>query len=435
MLQENDESQIRQSGRELWQWLRRLKPTQNDIRIGIWGTRGAGKTTYLAALYDALSRSELWTVEAIGQEAKEFVDKHLSKMEEGDFPERTLPRRGSKENFKVFSYLIKPDQQQNSPNSSKSVTLNFVDAPGEFYEKSLTKGREMLVSDQAGNSIDIIDYLLRCDGILFLLDPVVLDPVYADERRESYSSLLRRLFMEFQDRARTLDPSLEEGRLEHYVAFGVTKVDRKEIWGDPMRLESHALAKSILGNRAFDRLKNFFWKEQNVDKRKEEKENRQPRSKKNRCDFFSIAAIGRYWDEEKGEWLPAVIDPTQEEPESSPSGVDSTDSVSSSDSPVDEGVYGGYEPEDPAHDNPPNGVKSNSTGSSASSTPFPSPPQPSSEEWGGNDESTAPAQSQGNVERINVDVDFESMGVIEPIEWLIQGIQNCPPRRLPQHEV
>jgi len=34
--------------------------------------------------------------------------------------------------------------------------------------------------------------------------------------------------------------------------------------------------------------------------------------------------------------------------------------------------------------------------------------------------------------RINQRVDFEAMGVLEPIEWLIQGIQNCPPKRSPR---
>jgi hypothetical protein len=422
MREDTDSNQLQkfsQYRQELGRWLRSLQG-RNDIRIGIWGTSGAGKTTYLARLYDAIALSDDWTIQA-DREAAAFVDAHLTQIESGKFPERT-PKQ-TREPLKIFSYIItskKNAQKQRQPLiGSGRIILNFVDAAGEFYEKvSLNEDGKAKVTSKDGNDVDIVDYLVSCDGILFLLDPV-----RSQEDGDAYSALLRRLFLKFQNLARERQPDLTH--LEHYVAFGVTKIDRREIWTRAVEsLESHELAKDILGAKIFNQLKTFYWIEPDAVRRKQEKEDPSKRGKINRCDFFSIAAIGRYWDDTAGEWRESVIYPDREAPKNQATEMPPTP-ASTSGSRSNRG-FSGYDPR-LTYDSQFNELPSPSLSTPEQNTSWDGN---SSQSWGDDDATSTSKQGIDEVARIKRGVDFEATGVLEPIEWLIQGIQNCPPKRL-----
>jgi|GEM_PF-2493011 len=421
--EDNNLNQFQKFGqyrKDLGRWLKSIQGSRNDVRIGIWGTSGAGKTTYLARLYDALAESDNWTIQA-DKEASVFVDAHLTKIDGGRFPERT-PKQ-TRDPLKIFSYIITSNKRQPLASSGR-IILNFVDAAGEFYESvRIDEDGKAKVASKEGD-VDIVDYLVSCDGILFLLDPV-----RSDQDGEAYSALLRRLFLKFQSRAREHQPNLT--RLEHYVAFGVTKVDRQEIWTKGVdSLESHKLAQTVLGPRIFNQLKTYYWLEPDSERRKQEKEDPSRRGKINRCDFFSIAAIGRYRNEETGEWCEAVIYPDRENEENAQ--MFSEIPPNSAPSNNTNRSYTGYLGYDPSRSAPdehsyktdnPTAPPSNENPTPVSST--------SSQGWGADDTSPSISeQGNGKVERIKRGVDFEATGVLEPIEWLIQGIQNCPPKRL-----
>jgi len=409
-------------GRQLWDGLKSLQGSPSDIRIGIWGTSGAGKTTYLARLHDALALSDDWTIQA-NKEASLFVDAHLSKIGRGEFPERTPIQ--TREPLKIFSYILTP-QRRNRRNQrqpiigSGRIFLNFVDAPGEFYEKVRINesGKKTVETKEGGHVGSIVDYLISCDGILFLLDPV-----RSEKDGDAYSDLLRRLFLEFQNRVREQQPNLTH--LEQYVAFGVTKVDRQEFWSSSRTSEPHELAKHVLGSKIFNQLKNYYWIEPDVERRKQEKYDPSKRGKINRCDFFSIAAIGRYKDD-KGEWREAVIYPDREEAKKPEVTQAPPIAQPNADIPT-VGVYSGFNFTPNSHSTEPSSQPEHS---------IPSPEPSASRVTRASiyeDLVESPSeQSVSEAARINQRVDFEAMGVLEPIEWLIQGIQNCPPKRSPR---
>ena len=58
-----------------------------DIRIGIWGANGAGKTTFLTKLYQVLIDNR-WSVQT-DENAKDFIKRNLAKIAERTFPDRT----------------------------------------------------------------------------------------------------------------------------------------------------------------------------------------------------------------------------------------------------------------------------------------------------------------------------------------------------------
>jgi GTPase SAR1 family protein len=105
------------------------KPQQSSIRIGIWGTTGAGKTIYLARLYDLLQQSRNWIFDE-DTEAKVFAQQYLNDMnnetKEGTLPRPNYVSKGAE--YKIFIYTL------TSKNSPFKIELEFIDAPGEFFE-------------------------------------------------------------------------------------------------------------------------------------------------------------------------------------------------------------------------------------------------------------------------------------------------------------
>ncbi|WP_019506296.1 hypothetical protein [Pleurocapsa sp. PCC 7319] len=339
-----------------------LQASPRNIRLGIWGTTGAGKTTYLTMLYDALELSGNWWVE-VNPNARSFLEYNLDTIkEERKFPEPTEPGE-----LEIYSYILRPK----SPRVANSeIILNFIDAPGEFYENIQdTKGK--VIEDEESREKDIVDYLIACDGIIFLLDPI-----RSKKDNKTYSTLLRKLFQEFQERSRSRRPRSESNLLEQYMAFCVTKFDREELWnkGD----ESDKLAENVMGWE-LQRLQNFCRLELDRETGKNKP------SKENRCEFFSVSSIGRYQDKD-GKSQVSVIEPAQ-----------TSNSNSQEKSKSNQQLKKGYDFDD---DTPSQPINTNPSSSSSKCQPT-----------------------------IKSDVTLNSYNVLEPVEWLIQRIQNHPPSR------
>ena len=380
----NNTNQFLKLRTALTEWLAKNQQTsQADIRIGLWGTSGSGKTTYLAILHNALVLSDDWELTE-DDEAGVFVDKHINDIEKGNFP---LPTEIA-DTIKIFTYTLRP---QSSKGTGSKIVLNFLDAPGEFYEdilgdaattvkivkrQSQHTNADMQVSETKNNSGDIVDYLLSCDGIILLLDPI-----QSKKKHNSYWTLLSKLFREFQRRSRRENMKTE--RLQQYMAFCVTKVDREEIWNQGK--ESADLAKDVIGEKLFKSLKTNF-------------------CLPNRYKFFSVASIGLYQDKD-GKWKEAVIYP--DTPDSS-----NTSASQSPQSSPKNSYSQGYDPDEAS------GTANTSPNSSSSSTGG----------WAsGNNTPSTPEAPPTHKPTINVN--YEPFNVIEPIQWLIQSIQANPPSR------
>ncbi|WP_054469899.1 hypothetical protein [Planktothricoides sp. SR001] len=392
----NNNNQFSQLRTALTEWLEKNKQTAitgpKDIRIGIWGTSGSGKTTYLAMLYYALLLSKDWQVTA-DSEARQFVTKSINGIKAGNFPPATQPT----ENLNIFTYTL--GRQNSYAIIGPKVVLNFIDAPGGFYEdihsihstkvqiaEPSIKGAsaETQLGQNQDNSMGIMDYLLSCDGIIFLLDPI-----RSKEEGNLYWRLLFDLFMEFQEKSK--QENMTNARLQQYMAFCVTKVDKEEIWSQGK--ESADLAKDVMGQDLFTSLETGFCLE-------------------NRYKFYSVASIGRYLDKDGKSWKEAVIysdildtsntsepQPPQPAQPSQPQG----------------GGYGeGYDPDAPLG-------QPNTT---------PSPSSSSEDDWGSlNQASNTPEPPSIPLPTINTKVQYEPFNVITPIEWLIDSIQKNPPSR------
>lgn len=366
----NNNNQFSNLRNTVKQWLARNQQTTQtgpkDIRIGLWGTSGSGKTTYLAMLYDALENSEKWTVEAGDDQADQFIDAQISRITDtGNFPLATQPTA----NLDIFTYILKPQ----SYNGTGSIVLNFIDAPGGFYEDIRGTAQQVQIGEEQG---DIVEYLRSCDGIIFLLDPI-----RSKRQGESYKTLLLRLFREFQKRSRQKDI---DTKIQQYMAFCVTKVDKEGIWDKGPNSD---LAKDVMGEQLFKKLRTNFFLD-------------------GRYEFFSVASIGRYQDKD-GKWKEAVIYP--DIPETQPSQPPQ---------PSPQGGYsGGYDPDAPSG-------KPNASPSSSSS---------SDDDWAEMNKTSNPEPSSIPLPTINMDVNYEPFNVITPIEWLIKSIQKQPLSK-PEHK-
>ncbi|MEA5604806.1 TRAFAC clade GTPase domain-containing protein [Nostoc sp. UHCC 0252] len=329
--------------------------SKNQIRMGVWGTTGAGKTTYLMRLFHALANSDSWDV-AVDDKTKTFITMHSEKMSKGYFPE---PTRVRGKELDIYSYRL----TYKGAGSRTKILFEFIDAPGEFYEEiGNAKGK---VAETNQQSKDIVDYLLSCHGIIFLLDPT-----RENEDGKTYEVLLQDVFMEMQKRQAELNPDKED-KLEQYVAFAVTKADLKKIWEKGMN--SFGLVKELLNiNLSLGWFENYVWLDQN--QLRLVRGNYPSAGKNHRCQFFSISAIGVYKDEH-GNWESPISDTN----ESDGGILEQTDNPQANTT----SVFGGIPNYHPAR----------------TKTEY----------------------------RFRHDVRLVQFGVIEPLEWLIDGILTHPP--------
>lgn len=144
--------------------------------IGIWGPKGAGKTTYLSVLYhDCLANG--WKMKAADEESDEFRLKNYTLLfEEGVFPIATR-----QQDVGVYTYDI---SRAGSLGVVQTYRLVLADASGEWFENPVQM-RNLFPEI----TVNPYDRLMKCDGLLLLLDP---DEV-RKEQRKHYVTISRAL--------------------------------------------------------------------------------------------------------------------------------------------------------------------------------------------------------------------------------------------------
>lgn len=253
----------------------------SSIRIGIWGTVSSGKTIYLVRLCELLTRSGKFRVQPGSEKAKNFFEQLLRNMnnenKDGILPPPTLYKQGNN-NVEILTYKLEP---LSSEFGTATIILEFIDAPGEFFEKPSTTLTINNV-DKSSRYTNIIDYLISCHGIIFLLDPL-----RKDDANDDYFGLLLNLFTTFQIRSYPDLPKVPI--LEQYMAFCVTKVDDNDEF---LKKGSTDLVQDVMGKTMWDCLqKNFSSVELDFNKRQKPNRN-------NRCNFYSTSAFGRFKNEQ-----------------------------------------------------------------------------------------------------------------------------------------
>lgn len=144
--------------------------------IGIWGPKGAGKTTYLSVLYhDCLANN--WKMKAADEESDEFrLTNYTLLFEEGVYPIATR-----QQDVGVYTYDI---SREGSLGVVQTYRLVLADASGEWFENPVQM--KNLFPEVAVNPYD---RLTKCDGLVLLLDP---DEV-RQEQQKHYVTISRAL--------------------------------------------------------------------------------------------------------------------------------------------------------------------------------------------------------------------------------------------------
>jgi hypothetical protein len=206
-----------------------LNPDVPRLKVGLWGTRATGKTTSLALLPTAAEGTS-WTMEPIGVDASEFIERsQIALFVDGRFPEPSTELPPIPYTFLVRrprAYLEKVVGRR------RAFQVTFLDASGSWCERPIPA--RLAAPDSP------IEYLATCDAIFFFLDSVrmrLTGSEYGASVVEVLDSLRRRL-------------ELTGNRpLPHYAAFIVPKADEDEQWAHRDRVEAHLM--ELLGMEPF----------------------------------------------------------------------------------------------------------------------------------------------------------------------------------------
>ena len=202
--------------------------------IGMWGAPACGKTTFLAALFIAVSRaSEDLNIFGVDDLSTDFlVECNRMLTSEHRFPEPTMTVGFYSwvMNMMATARIADRGRAGRVAEAPPAVPIQFNidmrDAPGAIFASTPTtppKSRLDLGDDpDVVDPQDMMEYLAGCQGLLLLIDPV-------RERRsgnghEYFQGTLLRIA---QHRMARMPPG---SKLPHYVAVCITKFDDPDVY-------------------------------------------------------------------------------------------------------------------------------------------------------------------------------------------------------------
>lgn len=217
-------------------------------RIGLWGATGSGKTTMLAALRVALTQlpdpDDGWIVYPNDATSLAFLRRISTRLSQRVFPEAT-----HNSVHELSLRLVRP------PHSSwlrrlmrpsarlQEFDLTLLDVGGGRYgpdpadlpvpptQPTSQRDDPGLVPDDlfddtpdAGSDIErLVDHLAKADGIVYLFDP--LRELDSQDTYEYLGGMLEQVVARAGQLGR-----LRDGRLPHYLAVCVNKIDHPEVF-------------------------------------------------------------------------------------------------------------------------------------------------------------------------------------------------------------
>ncbi|WP_090011455.1 hypothetical protein [Lentzea albidocapillata] len=221
-------------------------PTQ--LRIGLWGPPGSGKTTYLAALNVATTRRPdgvgSWIMSGLDDVSTSFLDRSTHQLT----TQRTFPVATQQETNMLFRFTGEREVVRRSKIGRRLVEmepiafeLDVLDVPGAMYDNpSREQGQEQHVNVPGPGGPPVadrqhapplslmeqenrlIDHLQMCHGIVYLFDPE-RDSLEQDAFRY-FHPVLNRLTERMMSQSH-----ISRAKLPHHVAVCVTKFDQPNI--------------------------------------------------------------------------------------------------------------------------------------------------------------------------------------------------------------
>ena len=196
------------------------------VKIGLWGSPASGKTTYLAALPQALSNTDgsvgRWTVFPTSDAATELLISWSHQLiTEQVFPEATALGDVTELAWRFVGDLtgsryMRRGRLRRRPPAQSGFDLDLIDVSGEAFGYN-----------PVGVSPGIVDtalnHLAWAEGLIFLFDPVT-----ERDRRTAAEYVNRTLAM--LSRKVMAEGRLIGPYLPHYIAVCITKFDHKDVF-------------------------------------------------------------------------------------------------------------------------------------------------------------------------------------------------------------
>lgn len=197
-------------------------------RIGLWGAPASGKTTFLAALNVAVTRSPQTTmIYGADDESTEFLKVNTKLLtSEHTFPVATFTRMPLRWVMKTqaavaTSYTHSKEASQKRWGESR---FELIDPPGGLFSPAragpFTSRLDLDLDSKDGviPDNDLINYLVNCDGIVLLFDPIREQQVgdSYDYFEEVLLTIAQRRFAQEGENG---------NKLPHHLAVCVTKFD------------------------------------------------------------------------------------------------------------------------------------------------------------------------------------------------------------------
>lgn len=174
---------------------------QKRKMVGVFGTSGAGKTTYIATLAEMIWQGRArpyWSLEV--PTGLEHVRDVIKLLKKGEWPARTMP--GTRE-------FVELKISDSSGMFDKIHHVLMDDISGEEFERFIRH-------PDAGSLPDTLININRCQGFIILIDPTK-----AEDESYDYHSLVQYLVM--------IKGLRDRGRFRELFAFLLTKNDEHNI--------------------------------------------------------------------------------------------------------------------------------------------------------------------------------------------------------------
>lgn len=269
----------------------------------------------------------------------------------------------------------------------------------------------MKTNNKKNEDVSVAKYLTQCHGILILLSPL------KEDYNDSYLPLLDGLF-------RLMLREIPKFKLEQYVVFGITKADHDKIYQRTIDTNFYQLIMEIIGLQApLEWLESYFYLE--IVKEKDETQRVNVNGENNRCCFLPISPFAKCYDKDGKMISPVIENKTEEEPRANESQQEAPKAADKRQEKQREDPFkknlskkqknnDDYETPSTA-DNSEGGQRE---GHSSDNDDYDTPSTTNDDE---------PNQEEGKY-KIDTRVEWRPQNVVEPIEWLIQRIENHPPK-------
>ena len=208
-----------------------LRMEKDAVKIGLWGSPGSGKTTFLAALRHAAgdmnAQSGRWGIYPLNKLSSRILVDFTHAMNQGNFPEATLPGATTELKWLFVGDLTKSrfarGRRRFRPGKVESrFVLDLIDVSGKAF--GYKPGAESVPDSVVQQALK---HLFGARGLIYLFDPI-------GERDERNSlDYVNRTVIELKEMYARAGRA--ESHLPHQLSVCITKFDHPDVFKEARR--------------------------------------------------------------------------------------------------------------------------------------------------------------------------------------------------------